>query len=148
MTDPAVPRPRSAEAASSHLRPAEPFPPATDVTLEGVHRSVVALTVQQSKLIERVDAHIETDERRSGLIHEELALLRADLGLRVTAVEQTQSSEQRSKLQQAAAKAGTGAVGALKVSVCVAAAVGVLNALASKWPWLADVARALGAISL
>lgn len=129
------------EQRESHMRPAEPFAPAVDVTLEGLHRSVVALTLQQSQLVGTVEEHVASDERRSGLIHEELALIRATLlgdhAPRLAHVERT--------LPQ---RVGGGALAVGKYSIYVTAAVAVLNALAKQWPWLSDIARALGSISL
>jgi hypothetical protein len=140
-------RPRPVEVSSSHARPAEPFQLADDVEdlpPEEVHEvpeseppptPLAQLRAEMRERFGAVHVAIHNSETR---VRAEILQLRTDITGRVNTLDQRTLPQ----------KVGGGALAVGKYSLYVTAAVAVLNALAKQWPWLADVAKALGSISL
>ena len=115
--------PRPAEAVSSHMRP---------LSLEALNETVGSLIMAQQGTTLAVQDLTTAVGKHDTLI--------TDLLTRLTPVEQATKSMGQ--------KVGSGAIAGVKYTVYITAAVAILNALSKQWPFLADIAHALGSLGL
>lgn len=109
--------------------------------VNGLGKEAHTVSMKMTLLAEHV-------EEKMGAVHKDIALLREhvvrDLMPRVSDSERRVGEVEKST----ASKVGGAALGGVKITVYVTAAIAVLGALAKQWPWLQAVADALKGLAL